>query len=269
MQQFEKDYAKLIEKILKEGEVRKTRNGETTSIFGNMLTVPMNGDMTFPILQGRKMYTKGVFGELAAILRGPKYIEDFERFGCNYWKMWAKEDGSIDVDYGNAWHADDQIEKLKTALKYNNTDRRMIISGWRPDRLDDLDLPCCHLLYQFYVRDGKYLDMMWYQRSVDTMIGLPSDIIFAATWLIAIANEFDYLPGEIKMSLGDCHVYAEHYNKANEYLYGVKQMAELSVMPPTYKWNTPVGTDFCTFIPMDITIKKYISRAKMDLELKV
>ena len=266
MQQFEKDYAKLIEKILREGEVRKTRNGETTSIFGNMLTVPMNGDMSFPVLQGRKMFPKGVFGELAAILRKPTCVADFERFGCNYWGLWAKEDGSINVDYGNAWHAGDQIEKLKTALKYNNTDRRMIISGWRPDRLDDLDLPCCHLLYQFYVRDGKYLDMMWYQRSVDTMIGLPSDIIFAATWLIAIANEFDYQPGEIKMSLGDCHVYAEHYEAANIYTDIVR--CSLLQEPPTYKWNAPIGTDFCKFEPRDIIIDNYFSHSKIGMELK-
>lgn len=266
MQQFEKDYAKLIEKVLREGEVRKTRNGETTSIFGNMLTVPMNGDMSFPILQGRKMYPNGVFGELAAILRKPTCIADFERWGCNYWKLWAKEDGLINVDYGNAWHADDQIEKLKTALKYNNTDRRMIISGWRPDRLDELDLPCCHLLYQFYVRDDKYLDIMWYQRSVDTMIGLPSDIIFAATWLIAIANEFGYQPGEIKMSLGDCHVYAAHYEAAKKYIERVS--GSMLRITPTYKWNTPVGTDFCTFVPKDITVKNYYHLNKMYLELK-
>lgn len=266
MQQFEKDYAKLIEKIINEGEVRKTRNGETTSIFGAMLTVPMNGDMSFPILQGRKMFPKGVFGELAAILRGPKSLKDFEDFGCNYWKQWAKKDGSINVDYGNAWHADGQIEKLKTALKYNNTDRRMIISGWRPDRLDDLDLPCCHLLYQFYVREGKYLDMIWYQRSVDTMIGLPSDIIFAATWLIAIANEFAYTPGEIKMSLGDCHIYAEHYLAAKVYANTVKR--SMLQQPPTYRWIAPIGMDFCLFAPTAIIIENYTHHNKMDLELK-
>ena len=97
MQQFEKDYAQLIQQVLTQGEKRHTRNGETTSIFGEVLKVPMNGDMIFPVLQGRHIYTKGVFGELAAMLRKPKRLSDFERWGCNYWKLWAKEDGTIIV----------------------------------------------------------------------------------------------------------------------------------------------------------------------------
>lgn len=266
MQQFEKDYAKLITKILKTGEVRKTRNGETRSIFGEMLTIPMNGDYSFPILQGRRMYPKGVFGELAAMLRKPTSLANFEAWGCNYWKLWAKEDGSICVDYGNAWHADGQIERLKDTLANNPTDRRMIINGWRPHMLDKLDLPCCHLLYQFYVRDGKYLDMMWYQRSVDTMIGLPSDIVFAAAWLITIANEFGYTPGEIKMSLGDCHIYAEHYEAANKYV-DIVQTSPFD-RKPTYMYTESVGKDFCMFEPKDIVLSVYPSHPKLDLELK-
>jgi len=267
MQQYEKDYAELVSRIVNEGETRQTRNGETRSLFGEMLTVPMNGDESFPILQGRKMYYKGALGELAAILRKPTCIADFERWGCNYWKLWAKADGSINVDYGNAWHADDQIERLKASLQLNPTDRRMIISGWRPDRLSELDLPCCHLLYQFYVREGKYLDMMWYQRSVDTMIGLPSDIIFAATWLIAIATEFGLLPGTIKMSLGDCHIYKEHYEAAYEYIERVDYTDFHTV--PKYYYRKPIGVDFCTFEPDDITITNYTSHDKLNLELKV
>ena len=266
MQQFEQDYAKLITKILKNGEVRKTRNGETRSIFGEMLTIPMNGDHSFPILQGRRMYPKGVFGELAAMLRKPTSLANFEAWGCNYWGLWAKEDGSICVDYGNAWHADGQIERLKNALANNPTDRRMIINGWRPHMLDKLDLPCCHLLYQFYVRDGKFLDMMWYQRSVDTMIGLPSDIVFAAAWLIAIANEFGYTPGEIKMSLGDCHIYAEHYEAANKYV-DIVQTSPFD-RKPTYMYTESIGKDFCMFEPKDIVLSVYPSHPKLDLELK-
>lgn len=266
MQQFEKDYAKLITNILQSGEVRKTRNGETRSIFSEMLTIPMNGDYSFPILQGRRMYPKGVFGELAAMLRKPQHIEDFERWGCNYWKLWAKEDGSICVDYGNAWHADNQIVNLKEALANNPTDRRMIINGWRPHMLDKLDLPCCHLLYQFYVRDGKYLDMMWYQRSVDTMIGLPSDIVFAAAWLIAIANEFGYQTGKIKMMLGDCHIYAEHYEAANQYVANVETAPFDKA--PAYMYTPKTGKDFCEFEPSDIVLSVYPSHPKLDLELK-
>ena len=267
MQQFEIDYAKLIERILMNGEVRQTRNGETTAIFGEMLTVAINGSNKFPILQGRKMYPQGVFGELAAMLRKPTCVEDFKKWGCNYWGLWAKEDGSINVDYGNAWHADGQIEQLKHALAYDPMNRRMIISGWRPSKLDELDLPCCHLMYQFYVRDGKYLDMLWTQRSVDMMIGLPSDIVFAAAWLISIANEFSLQPGEIKMSLGDCHIYTEHYDAAIEYTRRV-MTKPLSGKSPTYRLSVKEGKDFCSFEPNNIALSVYQSHTKLDLELK-
>lgn len=266
MQKFERDYAQLVQKILTQGEKRQTRNGETTSLFGAMLKVPMNGDMTFPLLQGRRTYPKGVLGELAAMLRKPTCLADFEKWGCNYWKLWAKEDGSINVDYGNAWHADGQIERLKDSLANNPTDRRMIINGWRPANLDNLDLPCCHLLYQFYVRDGKFLDMIWYQRSVDTMIGLPSDIIFAAAWLISIANEFNLVPGEITMMLGDCHIYKEHYEAAKVYIDNV--VYEPIATPPTYRLTAKTGKDFCTFEPNDILLNVYQTHSKLNLELK-
>lgn len=265
MQQFEKDYADLVSNTMMTGEVRKTRNGETRSVFGKHLVVPLNGSGLFPVIQGRKMYPYGVFGELAAMLRKPTCLKDFERFGCNYWKLWAKEDGTINVDYGNAWHANGQIKRLKEALANNPTDRRMIINGWRPQMLDSLDLPCCHLLYQFYVREGKYLDMLWYQRSVDLMIGLPSDIVFAAAWLIAIANEFGYTPGVINMTLGDCHVYAAHYSAAQTYIDTVR--CALSPQPPTYKYLAPAGVDFCSFTPEDLVLD-YSSHPKLHLELK-
>ena len=264
MQKFELEYARLIATTLR-GETRQTRNGETRSIFSKTLTVPLNGDGTFPVIQGRQMYTKGVLGELAAMLRRPDKLADFEKWGCNYWSNWAHEDGSLWVDYGNAWHADSQITRLKHKLANDPTDRRMIISGWRPHMLDKLDLPCCHLLYQFYVREGKYLDMIWYQRSVDLMVGLPSDIVFAAAWLIAIAGEFGYTPGVINMQLGDCHVYAEHYDGAANYLATVQ--SALPAVAPIYTYNAK-GKDFCLFEPKDLTIHTYDSHGKINFEVK-
>jgi len=266
MEQYEQNYAKLIIDILEDGEVRQTRNGETTAVFGRMLTIPINGSNKFPILQGRTMYPQGVFGELAAMLRKPTCVADFEKWGCNYWKLWSKPDGSINVDYGNAWHADGQIEKLKHSLAYNPMDRRMIINGWRPGKLDELDLPCCHMMYQFYVRKGKYLDMIWTQRSVDMMIGLPSDIVFASAWLIAIANEFSLQPGEIHMSLGDCHIYKEHYEAAEEYVDRV--FDKPFDKAPTYRLGVKPGKDFCLFEPDDICLSVYPSHPKLNLELK-
>ena len=223
---FEVDgYAKLVNKVLNEGEKRSTRAGDTYAVFGE--TITLDTEHNFPLVQGRKIFYKPVLGELAAMLRGPKHLSDFEKFGCNYWKQWANEDGSINLDYGNAWrdfNGVDQLQELVNKLRDNPTDRRLLVTGWRPDRLAELSLPCCHMLYQWYVRDNKYLDMVWYQRSVDIMVGLPSNFILAAAWNIILANQCGYRSGKIKMVLGDCHVYANHLQGAMDYLRNLNRL---------------------------------------------
>lgn len=267
MQKFEQDYMELIKDILANGSYRGTRNAVTKSVFGRQLKIDMSTN-NFPILQGRKMFHRGVFGELAALLRRPTHIDDFTKWGCNYWGLWANDDGSINVDYGNTWfdfNGVNQIAQLKDKLVNNPTDRRMIITGWKPDGMDELSLPCCHCLYQFYVSTDGKLSMLWYQRSVDTMIGLPSDILLAAAWLIAIANEFDLGLGEITMSLGDCHIYDTHVQGAYEY---ISREERLMTMPaPKYIHNVAKGKDFCEFEPDDISITNYYPLSKIDLEL--
>ncbi len=265
MQQYEFDYAKLIEEIMQHGTNKETRNGLTRSVFGRSIVV-RDLDKYFPIIQGRKMYPQGVLGELAAMLRKPKCKEDFEKWGCNYWEKWCKEDGTINVDYGNYWFEHGQIDRLKDSLANNPNDRRMIISGWNPANLDDLDLPCCHYSYQFYVADGK-LSMIWTQRSVDMMIGLPSDFILGAAWLIAVANEFDLVPHEIKFDLGDCHIYSEHVDKAVEYTSRVQKYG-VGMHPVPYINLADTGKDFCLFEPSDIDLDVHASFPPIKFELK-
>jgi thymidylate synthase len=221
---WEHRYKNLVKDILVNGEERKGRNGITKSLFGKILKVDVK-NQGFPILQGRKMYYEGVFGELAAMLHGAQTVQEFEKHGCNYWKSWADKDGKLNIDYGRAWkdfNGVNQLDELIHKLRKNPNDRRMIISGWRPDKLEELSLPCCHLLYQWYVRDGNILDMIWYQRSVDTMIGLPSDIIFAAAWNMVIATQVGMIPGELTFMLGDTHIYEQHYNEAFKYIKSVE-----------------------------------------------
>lgn len=263
---WEQQYKTLVNEILTRGSERMTRNAVTKSIFGAHIHIEMSEG--FPILTGRKMFPRGVLGELAAMLRQPKHIDDFEKWGCNYWKQWANADGSINVDYGNAWfnfNGVDQIAQIKEKLANNPYDRRLLISGWRPDRLDELSLPCCHYAYQLYVADGK-LSMMWMQRSVDVMVGLPSDIVFAAAWLLAICNEFDFVPGHIVMSLGDCHLYESHWPAAQEYVERIR--ANWNVLrPATWEWVGKPGKDFCEFDPSDLVINNYHPLGKLELEL--
>jgi thymidylate synthase len=264
---FEANYIKLIKKILNEGEEKEGRNGRTRSLFGEMIDL---GDVftEFPILQGRKIYHKGVLGELAAMLNKPKHIADFIDKGCNYWGKWAKEDGSINIDYGNVWYdfnGFDQIKDLKDKLRHNPNDRRMIVSGWNPANLDKLDLPCCHMMYQFHVSNGNTLNMLWTQRSVDTMIGLPSDAVFAATWLIILANEVGLKPGNIKMSLGDTHIYQEHLDGAWTYLSQAKSISKDS---PRWELNMQKGRAMEEFIPEMLRLTLYKHGNPLKFELK-
>lgn len=251
---FELDYAELVEKVLK-ATYRVGRNGGTLSTFATQLSFDL--EQGFPMLNVRKMYPQGVFGELAAMLRGPKHIDDFKRWGCNYWDKWAEPDGSIELDYGNAWlnfNGVNQLEQLREALIGSPESRRMVVTGWRPGA--DLSLPCCHMLYQFYVRDekdGDYLDMLWIQRSADVMVGVPSDAIFAAAWMIAICTEMPWLkPGRCTMVFGDTHIYQEHVENAKIYLQYVKEATSFYKELLQVKWDygSNFGADnFCEFEP--------------------
>lgn len=260
---YEANYKKLVKKILDTGELRAGRNGNTKAIFGETLTIDLNSG--FPLLTSRRIYYKGVFGELAAMLRGPKTLKDFKDYGCNYWDLWARADGNIDIDYGNAWldfNGVNQLEALVTGLIENPHGRRHMVMGWRPDRLDKVSLPCCHYAYQWYVRDNKYLDMLWHQRSVDTMIGLPSDVVFASAWNIILANEVGLIPGKITFTLGDTHIYEEHIEQAKEYL------TLLTLELPGYRLTAPKMACHTMFTPSWIEIENYSYLTEMKFELK-
>lgn len=260
-------YPDLIVKVLDQGTVRSSRAGNTASIFGELLKIDISKGL--PIMQGRKMYVQPVLGELAALLRGPKSIEDFKRYGCNYWDSWADEHGMLNLDYGNAWrdfNGIDQLKELVNTIKNNPMDRRMLITGWRPDNLKYLSLPCCHLLYQWYVREDKYLDMIWYQRSVDVMVGLPSDVLLAAVWTALLANDCGLVPGMINMCLGDTHIYANHGAGALEYL---RQLARLPKPPKPVPFSFVKGTTVFNFTPQMLILDEYNSGSPIKFSLNV
>lgn len=269
MQTFERDYLDLVLQILNEGEEREGRNGKTKALFGTTLTFDLQEG--FPLLTTRKMFYKGVLAEMAAFLRSPKMVQDFEAQGCNYWKQWQDDEhGNIRVDYGNKWidfHGTNQLTNLIDGLRTKPHDRRHIISGWDPSNLSNLSLPCCHLLYQWYVREDKYLDMMWYQRSADTMIGIPADMILAGIMNILIAREVGLIPGRVKMVFGDTHIYEEHFNKAKDQIAIGQQ---LSSLVSTIKWHLLMrpGCDIYSFTADDLVITNYHPEEPIKYELK-
>jgi len=220
MNQFEQNYKALVAAVSATPTIRPTRAGNTKSVFGTTLIVPDLVDGFFPLITSRRMYYAGIVGEMAAFLKGPKHITDFTSRGCNYWSDWGDEAGNINVDYGNIWRdfeGVDQIESVIQSLKEDPNGRRHIITAWHPAHIDDLSLPCCHWAYQFYV-NGNYLELIWIQRSVDLMIGLPADIVLGALLLILMANRIGKLPGKMVFQMGDTHIYESHFDKVDKYL---------------------------------------------------
>lgn len=255
--QYEREYLKLINEIMVNGEERPTRNAPTRSIFSYHFTVNELLWGQFPVLNGRRIFMKGILGELAAFLRSPTHVEDFRQFGCNYWDQWADENGKLVLDYGNAWfdfNGVNQMDELLNSLATNPNGRRHIISSWRPDRLHELSLPCCHLLYQWYVTNDGHLEMIWYQRSVDTMIGLPSDVVLAAMMNILIAEHLGLKPGKLHFHLGDTHIYQSHYSDMNEY---IRQCQSAENVCPQYfneaklEWFNPEHFSLIDYNPED------------------
>ncbi|PIR06664.1 MAG: thymidylate synthase [Candidatus Komeilibacteria bacterium CG11_big_fil_rev_8_21_14_0_20_36_20] len=286
---IEWSYKSLIREILAEGLKKETRNGATISLFGK--TLAFDTSKTFPLIRSRKMFYKPVIGELAAMLKGPKHINDFKQYGCNYWDAWGAEKegclydeeqakgGELNLDYGNAWldfNGYNQLKELINTLQTNPNNRRMIISAWRPDRLDELSLPCCHLLYQWYTRteivnekEVTFLDMIWYQRSVDTMVGLPSDIILAAAWNIILANQCGFTSGNITMILGDTHIYENHLPQVDIFLNTTLSDYPNLRFPDAPSYSIDKDATVFNFKPEMLNINNYISGPVIKFELNV
>lgn len=260
---FEDKYYELVEKVFYEGRVKYGRNGKVYSLFAQTITFDV--DKYFPILTRRKIFYKGVLGEFAAFIRKPKSVKDFEKWGCNYWKLWGDKDGKLELDYGNAWldwNGVNQIEWLINEIKTNPDSRRLLLSGWRPDRVikNELSLPCCHYMYQFYVNNGK-LDLLWIQRSADVMLGIPSNAILATVLLTSMANTVGNLKyGSVTMLFGDTHIYDEHMLIVDEFLNNTKQYT-----PPTYVNKCK---NILEFKPDDIELSNYKYDKVLKFELK-
>lgn len=266
MSLYEDQYWSLVERILDHGELRPTRNQDTYCSFGHSISFDLS-EGKFPLLTARKLYTKGVLGELAAFFKGPKSIHDFEKEGCNYWGQWADYEGSLQVDYGNLWLNFDgveQLDELVTSLINEPFSRRHLVTGWHPGKAQMASLPCCHLLYQWHVSNDGHLNMLWYQRSVDVMVGLPSDAILAAAWNIHLAALTCLKPGNVQMIFGDTHIYEPHAKQAAELSDKYRRYCNEQFglfKEPTFKYDSSdlfTGVNFFQgFNPKDLVIEGY------------
>jgi len=211
-----------------------------------------------PLLQGRKIYFKGLVGELRAFVANEKTNEGFKKHGCNFWGSWANDDGSLDVDYARLLHdfnGVNQLERVIDSIKNKPDSRKHVISLWDPSS-EATQVPCV-LSYQWYVEEGKLL-MIWSQRSVDVMIGLASDMFSAWLFNRLMAKTCGLEPGAVIMQLGDCHVYANHMDNMGKYL------EQLRLEECLYKPHYKLEGDLYDF---KLGILNYDPMPKIDFEL--
>lgn len=212
---MEEAYLALLKKIMVQGVTKKDRTGVgTKSIFG----AEMRFDLTesFPLMTTKRVFFRGIVHELLWFLSGNTNIRYLQENGIKIWDEWADEDLNLGPVYGAQWRhwptedgAVDQIADLITSLKTDPDSRRHIVSAWNVSQLKNMALPPCHMLFQFYVANGK-LSCKLTQRSADIFLGVPFNIASYALLVYMVAQQCGYVPGEFIWSGGDVHAYQNH-----------------------------------------------------------
>lgn len=211
-----KQYLDLLQYILDNGNVREDRTGVgTKGVFGYQMR--FNLEDGFPVLTTKKLHLKSIIYELLWFLQGDTNIKYLHDHKVSIWDEWADKDGDLGPIYGyqwRSWHAPDghiidQIANVEKLLKENPYSRRHIVSAWNVADIDKMALPPCHVMFQFYVANGK-LSCMLYQRSCDVFLGVPFNIASYALLTMMMAQVTGYEPGEFVHTLGDAHIYLNH-----------------------------------------------------------
>ena len=292
MNNIEHDYLKLLHDILNNGVEKQDRTGTgTISVFGRQIRHDMS--LGFPLLTTKKMPFKTIVTELLWFLRGDTNIKFLVDNNCHIWDgdafknfmensegdpdlIWnqeqfiemiktddefAKKWGELGPIYGRQWRnwnaifdgGVDQITNLINDLKNNPDSRRLMVNAWNVGELNQMLLPPCHYGFQCYVKEGKYLSLMWNQRSVDTPLGLPFNIASYALLLMMIADEVNMVPDQLIGNLGDCHIYLDQVD-------GVKE--QLTRQPMSLPKVTIQDGIYCSS-PSDVLLENYESHPRI------
>ncbi len=216
----ERQYLDLLADILANGVQRGDRTGTgTLGVFGRQMRFDLAKG--FPLLTTKKLHRKSIILELLWFLRGDTNVRWLQDRGVSIWNEWADAEGELGPVYGKQWRSwaapdgrvIDQITAVVHSLKTNPNSRRHIVSAWNPADVDDMALPPCHCLFQFYVADGK-LSCQLYQRSADVFLGVPFNIASYALLTLMMAKVCGLEPGEFVHTLGDAHLYLNHLDQA-------------------------------------------------------
>ena len=213
-------YLDLLSRILNEGVHKGDRTGTgTLSVFGNQMRFDLRDG--FPLLTTKKLHLKSIIYELLWFLRGDTNVHYLQEHGVRIWNEWADENGELGPVYGHQWRSwpdykggtIDQIANVLDQIKHNPNSRRMLVTAWNPAEVDEMALPPCHCLFQFYVADGR-LSLQLYQRSADTFLGVPFNIASYALLLQMMAQVTGLEAGEFIHTTGDTHLYSNHLEQA-------------------------------------------------------
>ena len=218
----EQQYLDLLADILAHGVERSDRTGTgTLGVFGRQIRFDLAKG--FPVLTTKKLHLKSIVLELLWFLRGDTNVRWLQDRGVKIWDAWADQTGELGPVYGKQWRSwaapdgrvIDQMAKVIDQIRANPASRRHIVTAWNPAEVDDMALPPCHCLFQFFVANGR-LSCQLYQRSADIFLGVPFNIASYALLTLMVAKATGYEPGEFVHSFGDVHLYLNHVDQAKE-----------------------------------------------------
>ena len=251
-----KQYLDLLNRILTEGVKKGDRTGTgTISIFGNQMR--FNLDEGFPLLTTKKLHLKSIIYELLWFLRGDTNLKYLHEHKVSIWDEWADPDGELGHIYGYQWRSwpgyngefIDQSSQVVYDIKNNPDSRRLIVSAWNVADLGNMNLPPCHVLFQFYVAEGR-LSLQLYQRSADTFLGVPFNIASYSLLLMMMAQVTGLKPGDFIYTTGDTHLYLNHIEQAR------LQLTRTPRPLPVMRLNPDVKNIF-DFVYEDFTLENY------------
>jgi len=263
-----RQYLDLLQQILDQGVEKSDRTGTgTLSVFGYQMRFDLQAG--FPLLTTKKLHLKSIIYELLWFLKGDTNVRYLQENGVHIWDAWADEQGELGPVYGSQWRswpaADgrtiDQIGQLIQQIRRNPDSRRLIVSAWNPAQLEQMALPPCHVLFQFYVANGR-LSCQLYQRSADVFLGAPFNIASYALLTLMIAQVCDLQPGEFVHTFGDVHLYCNHRQQAR------LQLSRQPYPLPQMKLN-PAVLSISDFHYEDFELLHYQSHPHIKAEVSV
>nr|WP_030071870.1 MULTISPECIES: thymidylate synthase [Halomonas] len=265
---LEQPYLDLMRTVLEQGVDRNDRTGVgTRSVFGHQMRFDLSRG--FPLLTTKKLHLRSIIHELLWFLKGDTNIGYLKENGVRIWDEWADENGDLGPVYGYQWRSwpapsggsVDQISNVLAQIRTTPQSRRLIVSAWNPGQVDEMKLPPCHCLFQFYVANGR-LSCQLYQRSADIFLGVPFNIASYALLLAMVAQVTGLEPGEFVHTLGDAHLYSNHLEQAQE------QLGRTPKAPPRLVLN-PQVTNLFDFTFDDIHIDGYESHPHIKAQVAV